>query len=101
MNKIDMTFRCASSTAYVIGALLLFLHGEVASGILVSGLLYWTIAATLSDVKLAETRADLELALKREREYLYRAVKAEHDANVATLKTMFPTGVEVEQGDAE
>lgn len=77
MNKIDMTFRYASSTVYVIVAGLLFFYGEVASGILVSGLLYWTIAATLSDVKLAETRADLELALKREHEHIKRYSKAE------------------------
>lgn len=78
-----------------------FIVGEWLIGALFLTIAFFYVIEHEQKRQLADLREDLELALKREREYLYRAVKAEHDANVAKLREMAPMTIVAKRGDAE
>ena len=101
MTAYEKWIDYVSGALVAFAAVVSFLTGDILSGLLFTSILMYQIVNHVNKRQIAGLREDLGLALKREREYLYRAVKAEHEANVATLKTMFPTGVEVERGDAK
>ena len=90
-----------SGALVAFAAVVIFLTGDVLSGLLFTSVLMYHIVNHVNKRQLAELRADLALALKREREYLYRAVKAEHEANVAKLREMAPMTIVAKRGDAE
>lgn len=77
-----------SGALVAFAAVISFIVGDWLGGMLFTAVLLGQIVNHVQKRQIAELREDLAAALKREREYLYRAVKAEHDANVAKLREL-------------
>lgn len=77
MTTYEKWIDYVSGALVAFAAVVSFLTGDVLSGMLFTAVLFYQVVRHAQSRQIAELRADLALALNRERDYLYRALAAE------------------------
>lgn len=101
MTTYEKWIDYVSGALVAFAAVVSFIVGDWLGGMLFTAVLLGQIVNHVQKRQIAELREDLSASLRREREYLFRAVKAEHDANVAKLREMSPMTIVAKRGDDE
>lgn len=77
MTTYEKWIDYVSGALVAFAAVVSFLTGDVLSGLLFTSVLMYQIVNHVNKRQLAVLREDLDLALNREREFMYRALAAE------------------------
>jgi hypothetical protein len=77
MTTYEKWIDYVSGALVAFAAVVSFLTGDVLSGLLFTSILMYQIVNHVNKRQIAELREDLQAALQREREFMYRALAAE------------------------